>query len=560
MKLWRINIILAFFFVLGAAMLAKLAYLQIYKNAYYKALAKGQQEIFESLPQERGEIFFRDKDKFIPIATQKDWYFCYASPQEIKNKEETAHILAQGLGINEKDFLKKLENSKSLFLPVKKSLNDDEINYLKEKKLLGVYIKNERGRFYPYNKLASDVLGFTDAEGKGQYGIEGYFNEILSGKESIVQKKFNPFGYFIRNELKLGSGADVYLTIDKNLQTQGEKLLQKAKENFSIEGGQIIILEPHSGKILALADFPAYNPNEYKSHKIDIFKNQAMQALFEPGSIFKVITMAAALNEKKITPDTAYKDEGFIKIGGRVLKNYGKRIWGNQTMTEVLEKSINTGAVFAEAQIGHKIFLEYIENFGIFEKTGIELSGEIFSVNTNLKKGYEVNYATASFGQGIDTTPLNFARAFSALANGGTLMRSYIVEEIRNEDQTEKTVPKKIRENIISQETINDITKMLVQVVENGFSKKARIPGYYIAGKTGTAQIPYSSLDIQKSGYSEKTWQSFIGYFPAYEPNFLILIKLDNPQTKTAEYSAVPLFNELARYIINYYQIPPDYE
>jgi len=265
--------------------------------------------------------------------------------------------------------------------------------------------------------------------------------------------------------------------------------------------------------------------------------------------------MASALNEGKITPSTTYTDPGAIKISGFTIFNYGQRVYpGKITMTEVLEKSINTGAVFAERQISHQTFLDYIEKFGFFEPTGIDLQGEVFSTNSNLKKGYEVNFATASFGQGIEMTPIQLFGAFSAISNGGKLVKPYMLE---NPDPNLDEIKGR---QIISQKTAAQLTAMLVSVVENGFGKSAKIPGYYIAGKTGTAQIAFSALGIDKSGYSEKTIQTFAGFAPAFNPRFLILVKLDNPKTRTAEYSAVPIFRELAKYIIDYYQIPPDYQ
>jgi len=215
---------------------------------------------------------------------------------------------------------------------------------------------------------------------------------------------------------------------------------------------------------------------------------------------------------------------------------------------QVLEYSINTGAVFAEAATGHHTFLNYLSRFGLFEPTNIDLAGEVYSTNKELKKGYEINYATASFGQGIEITPMQLVRAYSALANGGRLPAPHLVDQ---------GMP--LSEPIISEKTAFQVTTMLVSVTENGYGKSARVPGYYVAGKTGTAQIAYSALGEKRAGYSDKTVQSFIGYTPAFEPRFLALVKLNNPQTKTAEYSAIPIFQELAKYILDYYEIPPDY-
>jgi cell division protein FtsI/penicillin-binding protein 2 len=270
--------------------------------------------------------------------------------------------------------------------------------------------------------------------------------------------------------------------------------------------------------------------------------------------------MASAINEGKITPQTTYNDPGMLSIGGWPIYNYDQRTYGNDiTMTEVLEKSINTGAVFAEEKLGHKNFLNYVNNFDVFEKTGIDLAGEFYSENEEFKKGYDVNFATASFGQGIEMTPLQLIRAFSALANGGKEINPYIVEGILNNDDAIDMTPEKNEKRVILPMTSSKITAMLVSVVENGFAKAAQVPGYYIAGKTGTSQISYASLGENKKGYSDETWQTFIGYAPAFDPKFIALVKLDNPAAKTSSYSAVPIFQELGTYILDYLQVPPDY-
>jgi cell division protein FtsI/penicillin-binding protein 2 len=268
--------------------------------------------------------------------------------------------------------------------------------------------------------------------------------------------------------------------------------------------------------------------------------------------------MASAIDRGSITPQTKYVDYGILKIGGSTVTNYGNRTWGEKTMTQVLENSINTGAVFAEQQLGNTLFLKYIDSFGIFDPTGIDLD-EIYSENKEFKKGYEINFANASFGQGIEMTPIQLIRAYSAIINNGKIINPYIVEKIKNKEEITETKPVVREEAIISPKAASQVVGMLVSVVGNSYSKAAQIPGYYVAGKTGTAQISYSALGMNKRGYSEKTWQSFIGFAPAYNPKFVILVKLDNPDTKTAEYSAIPIFHDLAKYIIDYYQIPSDY-
>ena len=269
--------------------------------------------------------------------------------------------------------------------------------------------------------------------------------------------------------------------------------------------------------------------------------------------------MASAIDAGKVTPDTTYLDNGMVKIGGYTIYNYDERVWGQRTMSEVLQFSINTGAVFAEQQLGHNRFLDYIKKFGIFKPTEIGLAGEIYSENREFRKGYEINFATAAFGQGIEMTPLQLVRAFSALANKGTPVEPFLVEKIVDSKGLLQKPKRKTAKQVISQNTASDLTTMLTSVIEEGYGKAARIPGYFVAGKTGTAQVSWSALGISKAGYSDKTVQLFIGYVPAFNPKFLVLVKLNNPATKTAEYSAVPIFRNFTKYIIDYYQIPPDY-
>ena len=538
MKNWRINLIFFLFLVFGAAIISRLIFLQILKGDFYKALSQGLHSSFQKTQIERGEIFLKGGE---PLAINIDLPFVFASPRGIEKSEETAEALSQILNLDKNSVLEKLKKD-NFYSLLKRKLTQKEVDDLKKSKFEGVYLEEEKVRYYPQETLASQAIGFLGAEGIGQYGLEEFFNDILENAKDAEAKK----------------GQDLILTIDYNIQFKAEKLLQEAKENLEIESGQIIVIEPISGKILTLAHFPNFNPNQYekyaKEENLEIFKNSVTQKLFEPGSVFKPMTMAGALNEGKITPETTYHDPGEIKIGGYKIDNYAKRTYpGELTMTNVLEKSINTGAVFAETQLGEALFLNYIEKFGFFEKTGIDLP-EVYSENEEFKKGYEINFATASFGQGIEMTPIQLARAYCAIANGGKLIKPYLVEKILENGTLLNEIEPEISSSIISSKTSRQLTAMLVSVVENGFAKSAKIPGYYIAGKTGTAQVAEGGV------YSpDKSIQTFVGFAPAFDPKFLILIKLDNPETKTAEYSAVPIFHALSEYIIHYWQIPPDY-
>ena len=539
-------------------MIGRLFYFQIMESDYWKALAQGQQIFFTEIQGERGEVYLSGQDgETHPLAVNRSWELIYLVPTEIhknqENKEEISRTLSDILEIDESYILQRINREESMYERIKTRLTPEEVRLLKKEQIPGVYIEKENVRYYPQENLASHVVGFVGGENQGQYGIEGHFNNILRGTSAYQEGEKWPKGYLIGRILEPPKkGENIILTIDYNIQFMAEKILKETGESLDIEGGTVLVGDPHTGKILALANYPNFNPNHYSGEKdLKRFKNQAIQSIFEPGSMFKSITLAIALEEGKITPQTTYVDQGFVQIGGYTLRNYAQRTWGKQTMTEVLEKSINTGVVFAQRLIGNDIFTKYLEKFEFFEPTGIELQGEVSSQNLSFKRGYEVNYANASFGQGIEVTSIQLFKAFSALANGGKLIDPYIIE---GNDRSHHA------RRIISPGTSSTITSMMISVTENGFAKTAQVPGYYVAGKTGTAQISWSALGINKRGYSDKTIQGFVGYAPAMDPAFVILIKLDNPKARTAEYSAAPIFSKLAKYILDYYQIPPDRE
>jgi cell division protein FtsI/penicillin-binding protein 2 len=562
----RISIVLFLIIIFGATIVGRLIDIQILKHDYYKAFAKGQQKLFQSVEPNRGDIFAQDKngDLYI-LATNKDSRFVFISPSRVENEEKVTAELSVALNLEKELILEKISQRESLFVAIKSKLTKEEIERIEELNLTGVYLDTEIYRYYPEENLASHVLGFVGGKSSGQYGLEGFYEPGLRGEEGLTVGERSSKGRLIfldsQKSISAEEGVDLVLGIDYYIQLEAEKLLRIAQEDLDIEDGQIVVINPSSGKIITAASLLSFNPNQYFDYNLEIFMDPLSQKIFEPGSVFKPITMAAAIEEGELTPQTTYIDEGFVKIGPDTIYNYAERVYGQQTMTEVLEKSINTGAVFAEQRISHSVFLDYIEEFGVFEKTGIDLQGEVFSTNEELKKGYEINFATAAFGQGIEMTPIQLIRAFSVFANGGKLVKPYLVEKIiKSDGAIVDTQPEVQNSQVISRSTASKLTAMLVSVVEHGFGKKAKVPGYYIPGKTGTSQVSWSALGISKAGYSDKTVQTFIGFAPAFNPRFLILVKLDNPKTRTAEYSAVPVFHNLAKYIIDYYQIPPDYE
>ncbi|MDO8486618.1 MAG: penicillin-binding protein 2 [Candidatus Staskawiczbacteria bacterium] len=564
MKSWRLNAVLTLIMIFGAAIIGRLFYIQILNHKLYQAQALGQQSGFSEVHGQRGEVLFRNSQEskgaygtgdVKSLAINKERWAVFAIPQEVEDKDIFSELLGNAIGESKEFVFLKIENRDSYTI-IKKDLSKEYIDEIKKIKLNGAYLENIEGRYYPQEEMASKIIGFWGGDGVGQYGIEGYYEDVLKGQSGIKEdKKGLDQINFLSTEADL-NGSDVYLTIDYNIQFQAESLLKEAQKNLNIESGQIIVLKPDTGRILAIADLPSFDPNFYsKEKKLDIFQNSATQKIFEPGSIMKPFTMSMGINEGKITPNTTYIDNGFVKMGPDTIYNFDKKKWGKQTMTGVLEKSINTGAVFVSQLIPHPTFLNYIDKFGFNEKTGIELQGEVSSQNDI--KGPDVEFATASFGQGVSVTPVQIVRGFSVIANGGKLVKLHIVEKIVKGDKETDITTQVLDEQVISKQTASQVTTMLMSVVERGFGDGAKIPGYYLAGKTGTAQVPFEN---KKGYYPDKTIQTFIGFGPALNPQFLILVKLDDPKVSSSSLSAVPVFKKLAQYIINYWQIPPDYD
>ncbi len=563
MKDWKSKFFLSLIFIAALIIIGRLFYLQILNHKFYQAQDLGQKTGFAEIQGTRGEIFFensKDSDgnngsgEIKSLAINKDKWLISAIPKNIKDKNNFSLELSKSIDATKESILSKLEKSDSYTI-IKKDLSDQEVTAVKSLTLDGLTLENSPGRYYPQGQMASQVVGFLGGDLNGQYGLEGYYDDILKGKSGIKEEK-KGLDLIDSEPLADLDGSDLYLTVDYNIQFQAESLLQEARKSIDIDSGQIIVLKPDSGRILALANFPSFDPNKYsKESNLEIFQDSVVQKLYEPGSVFKPFTMAMALNEGKVTPDTTFTDTGFVKIGPDTVRNFDQKKYGLQTMSGILEKSINTGAVFLSQLIPHQTFLDYLDKLGFNDKTDVDLQGEVYSKNEILKNGSDFGFATASFGQGIEMTPIQLARAFCIFANGGKMPKPYIVDKIVHGQDEQKTQTE-ISPVIIPPQIVSEVNTMMINVVERGFGDGAKIPGYYLAGKTGTAQVPFEN---KKGYYPDKTIQSFIGFGPALKPQFLILVKLDNPKVPKSSLSAVPIFKKLAQYIINYWQIPPDY-
>ena len=549
-----------FFFII----LFRIFQVQVVKHNFYSALAQDQHEFFKNIFPERGEIFIKDaySDNVYPLAVNKESNLIYAVPVNIKNKREVARKLSEILEMNEDEIFNIVNKENDPYEVVKRKVNDETADKIRNENILGVAVASETFRYYPGGHLAANVVGFLghkEDKKTGQYGIEEYYNEKLEGKMGFLELERDASGKWIsfgsKNMQDPKDGDDIVLTIDQTIQYISEKKLKEAVEKYEAESGNLIVMNPKTGAIIAMAQYPNYNPNEYfKEEDMSVFLNSNIHSVYEPGSIQKPITVAIGIDLEKINPNTTYIDEGVLKIDGWTISNSDGKKNGRQSMIQVLEKSLNTGTVFIQQQVNKDDFYGYLKKFGLDELTGIEIGGEAKGSLANLENKNDINYATASFGQGISVTPLAILAAISSFANDGKLMKPYIVDEfIYPDGSVEKVKPKFVR-HVVSAKTANLVLAMMTSVIDNGHAQQAKIDGYKFAGKTGTSQIPKKD----GRGYEEdRTIHTFVGFGPIPDSKFSILIKLDSPKMLYAADTTAYVFKDMALELVNYYNIPP---
>jgi len=563
---YRLAFIRLAFFVFLAVIIWRLFELQVVSYSFYSALASGQHDILSKLIPERGEIYVNDAlstGSIFPVAVNKPMNFVFAVPQEITDPAATAEKIAPLLGRDLEELKNVLDKPGDPYEPLIHAVSDDLAKQIGDLGLAGIHLVPEEVRFYPDNSILSQVLGFVGFVGdhkQGQYGIEQQWEKQLAGTPGELKSERDAAGALIaigdRQLVPAQDGDDLVLTIDKNIQYKACNALTDTVKKFGARQGSLVIMDPKTGAIRALCGAPSFDPNNYgKTTNPALFENEVVSGSYESGSVFKAFTMAAALDQGKVNPDTSYNDTGEVKVSGNVIKNSDLKSHGVQTMTNVLEKSLNTGAIFAMRQVGRQIFTDYVKKFGFGQLTGIELPHEQAGNIRSLNDPNDIYPVTAAFGQGITVTPIQLVAAYGAIANQGRLMRPYIVQEIRHPDgKNEIMQPHSVRQ-VISAQTAATLGAMLVNVVENGYGKRAGVSGYYVAGKTGTAQVPSPN-----GGYDPtKTIGTFAGFAPVDNPRFVMIVRIDEPQgLNFAESSAAPLFGDIAKFLLEYYQVPPE--
>jgi cell division protein FtsI/penicillin-binding protein 2 len=537
----RFSIVLVILGAAYAGLLFHLYQLQLMNGPVYVARAAAQYAASEVLAAERGTIYFADRNgNRLPAVSNKDFPLIFAVPKVLAEPAAAAQALASILNQPAADLLKRLSRASSTYELLARKATALVAQQVDDLGMKGIYVTDVPERFYPFGTTASHLLGFVgpDSTGNGEsghYGVEEFYDRSLKGLSGEVKDT---------KIIAPQAGKNLTLTIDPNIQTEAERILGNLIEGHHAPGGSVIVEEPKTGKLLAMASMPGFDPNNYAAADLKDFLNPVTQQIYEPGSVFKVFTMAAGIDAGKLSSSTTFYDSGSVTLNGYTIKNWDLKTHGRVTMTNVMELSINTGAVFAEGRIGDPTFKKYLTQFGIGERTGVDLPGELKGDLRNLgPHARQVAYATASYGQGVAVTSLQLINMISSIANGGTLMRPYVNVDLE---------PKAIR-TVIKPETAREVTGMMVSAVDT--AGIAKISGYTIAGKTGTALVP----DFKNGGYTDNVIDTYVGFGPTADPRFVVLIKLNEPVgAPHAAETVVPAFRDLAQFILNYYNVSPD--
>jgi len=551
----RLRLLFYFFSILIFAIVVKLFIVQIVasgKNTAYNYL-----QTQKILPA-RGNIFDRNNQ---PLALNKNTYQLFAEPQNIKDKDKVVKALDNTLHIGEATLEAAIDMSKE-WVPITSNLSDDQKNKIEQLKLPGLGFDEEARRFYPEGSMSAHLLGFVgktqDGEDQGYFGLEGYYQKDLAGIPGVLNTERdllgNPIVIGVQEKLQGDDGRDLVLTIDKNVQLIAKNHLKAGIDKYGAKQGCIIIANPTTMEILALSCLPDFDPTTYYKYSDSIYLDPAISTLYEPGSIFKPLVMAAAINEHAVTPDDTMNETGPVEISGYKIQTWDNTYAGNISMTQILEKSSNVGMVYVGSKLGNTKLLDYLHRYKFGETTGIDLQGEASSSLKPKNSWYPIDYATVTFGQGIAVTPIQMITAFSSVINGGHLMKPYIVKaEVSSSGETNEIKPQE-EARVIDDRSSMLIRKMLQSTVDHGEVQYDKPAGYSIGGKTGTAQIP-----IAGHYDPSKTVASFVGFAPVDKPKFIVLVSLQEPSSSIygAE-TAAPIFFDVAKDLFVYYNMPED--
>jgi stage V sporulation protein D (sporulation-specific penicillin-binding protein) len=554
--------------VLAGAVWTKLAYWQVAKHGQLATAAQEQYREFVQLPAIRGAIFDRNLTQLVVNTTV---YSAFVSPDQISSghRDAVAGGLSSVLGVDKGSVLTTLSSS-AKFAYIARRFSKTKADQLRALKLPGVGLQEETQRSYlpgaeAGTTLAADLLGFANWDGNGQAGVEMKYQKLLAGTPGYISS----YRDLANNEIVLGShthqdpvnGQDLVLSLDANIQYAAEQLLAAGIKTDNAESGSVLIMDPSTGGIVASADYPSYNANDFNHTDPALFKDNVVSYVYEPGSVMKVVTLSGAMNAGAIAPNTVINDPGVLSVGGYRIYDWDRRNHGNIDYTYVLEHSLNVGAMKAMQAEGHDAFYKNLQAFGLTQPSGIDVAGESFVPPPSATQMADSMYATSSFGQGIDVNMVQMLAAVNVIANGGKYAPPHVVDRVGTQINPVLLQPQR---QVVSPQTAAQMTTMMEQVVQKGSGSLARVPGFQNdeTGKTGSSQIPVNGQ------YTQDVWTSYVGFLPAQHPRFTMLVVVRKPHYPGSDrdwtlndgyLTAAPIWQKIAQAMVVDWHITPDH-
>lgn len=547
---------------IAVVLVGRLFFLQIIDKSDLQAKNLSQVQVDRKLQSPRGTIYDRNGR---PLAMSVVTKSLYADPKMIKQSpSEVAELIAPYVTMSKEDIVKSLQED-TAFVWIDRMMEPEKskavAQLIEDKNVEGLNFVEESKRYYPNGNLAAQVLGFVGTDDKGLEGLEMVLDDELKGgiqKELVAtDRKGNAIFGSVLSKYLPDKGKSVTLTIDASIQFIAERALDKAMEDTGAKHASVIVMDPKTGEILAMANRPTYDPNHYSQGSEEDFKNIAVTNLYEPGSTFKPIIASAALAAGKWKLDTVYNDKGAFAANGHIIRNWDGEGYGPVRLLDILKYSLNTGMAEIGTLTGADILSKYVRDYGFGSETGIELPGEGAGILYNPEDMSKLDVATMSIGQGIAVTPLQMVRAFGALSNGGAMMKPHIIKSYSNsQGDVTSTIETSVVGQPVPAETAKTIVDILEKEVSEGGGTKAMVEGYHFGGKTGTAQ----KLDTKHGGYLDGQYiASFIGFGPVEDPKFVVLVVIDDPQKGSYYGSQIvaPVFKDIVSQLVRYYQMSP---
>ena len=555
----------------------RLFYLQVIRHGHYEKLAREMQVSKLTIVPERGKIYALDGKTPVPLVLNETVYTVFADPQEIEDVSEVKETMRQIAGGNLVDGYEKRLNDKELrYVPMARQVTRTQAEKLRAKKLAGIGFQKGSRRVYPEGQMGSQMLGYVNNDGKGQYGVEGALNTELSGRPGLLQTVTD-----VRQiPLTIGEndasrpavdGADLLLSIDRNIQQQAEQVLKEGLARAKATKGSVLVMDPNTGRVMAMANYPTYDANKYTEvEDYRLFLNSVVNEPYEVGSVMKVLSMGAGLDSGAVTVNSTFDNTGSVSVDGTIIRNVEEDpIFPNTSMTDVLQYSLNTGVVYVLERMGggsvnktarEKLWDYYTNHYRFNRITGIEQAFEANSilVGPNEGQGRNVRYANMTFGQGMNITMIQTAAAFSAAMNGGTYYKPTVIKGTVKEDgSVSEKAPEVVSTGVLSPEASATLREMTYQARHKGFFGDADPAGYMVGGKTGTSQI----LDEKTKKYIDSdSIGSYLGFGGADKPEYVIMVRVEDSKLTTGYAGTVaagPIFNELSNWMLRYLEIPP---